>query len=533
MNTTKKEVAIFGATGYVGLILVNRLIKENISLKLFIRNKRRLRYLKEQGNFCSCDIPIERQNEDVIADELAFCDVVYYLIHSMSPVNDSFEDIDNELARVVAAASEKAGIRQIIYLGGLGIEKEGHPLSSHLKSRQITGEMLRSTGVSVTEIRAGVIIGAGSVSFEMIRALALKLPFIPELAYNKGLCQPVDIDDVVSYLFHVYLHPVFMGQIIEVGMDEAYGYDEMITLFAKHGKHRRIYRLSLPYLEYIFTKNLVVRIISFLSAVPYEVARPLVEGMDSLSIKGEYAYESIHTSCPLTVDISRKNALINGDFNVITPLSFLESIKKASNYEREGRVESYWSVPLELQVLSKEKEKFLYTDHYEKNGLLFEKRVRTVQADDVEKIFGEVKKIGGDHGYWSPQWMWSIRALSDKLMGGPGLDTGRRMHEHETRIGERIDFWVVTDYLDIADKKVLTLKARLKSPGNSWLQFALIREEKDHTAWKFMLRAYFEPFGLLGYAYWYSLFFVHKYIFTKMIDTIIEEALGSDLDEKL
>ena len=244
-----------------------------------------------------------------------------------------------------------------------------------------------------------------------------------------------------------------------------------------------------------------------------------------LAVKGEFAYENYHTSCPLTLNVAEKNALISRDLNVLTPLTYFESVRKASSHEAEGRVESFWSIPLELQVLTKEKEKFLYTDHYEKDGLLFEKRVRDVAAEDVNKIFNEVKKIGGKHGYWSPQWMWSVRAFLDKLIGGTGLDIGRRTFDKVPRIGERLDFWTVSDYLDEAEKKVFTLKGRMKSPGDSWLQFALIHDENNPKVWKFMLRAYFEPSGPAGYLYWYSLFFIHKYIFTAMIDNIIEEAL--------
>lgn len=505
-------------------MLVNRLVKENISLKLFARNRRRLHYLKEYRNFSVCDREIKPENEDRIAEELASVEVLYYLIHSMSITKNPYLDI--ELASVVSNAAAKAGVRQIIYLGRLGVEEEGHPLSPHLKSRLETGSVLRQSGVPVTEIRTGVIIGAGSIAFEIIRALALKLPVIPKLSFIGGRCQPIDIDDAIDYLFHVYMHPAFMGQIIEVGMLETYDCDEMVRLFARHIYGRNLSTVPFPYLERLITRKMAARIIALISAVPYELALPVVEGMGSLAIKGEYAYEAFQTSCALNVDVSDKNRLTHRDVNVLTPLPFLKSIEKAMNYEAEGKVESFWSMPAELQVLSKEEERFIYcTESDKKEGLLFEKRVRYVSEDDVEKIFSEVKKIGGDHGYWSPQWMWSIRAIPDKLVGGPGLDLGRRTFGKEPRVGERLDFWIVSDYRDEAEKKALTLKGRLRSPGNSWLQFALVRDESDPKVWKFMIHAYFEPSGIAGYLYWYSLFFIHKYIFTAMIDNIIAEAL--------
>ena len=186
---------------------------------------------------------------------------------------------------------------------------------------------------------------------------------------------------------------------------------------------------------------------------------------------------------------------------------------------------------MSLQVLAPEKEKFIHVntkedypnvaEYYRKQGLLFEIRERYVDIEDVDKIFAEIKKIGGEYGYWSPQWLWKVRAVVDKMLGGPGLEVGRRTYRENIRIGERLDFWVVSAYLDTSARKVLTLKGRLRSPGDSWLQFALIEEDEG---WKFTVRAYFSPTGSFGYLYWYSLYFVHKYIFDVMIDNIITEA---------
>ncbi len=504
-----KKTAIFGATGYIGLILVNRLAEQGVPLKLFVRNKRRLNYLKTHDNISSCDLDLTYDNQEQLAEELKECDVIYYLIHSMQPSATPFEDSDLRIASIVAKACYSANIRQMIYLGGLGMEQEGHPLSMHLKSRQDTADMMRSYGINVTELRAGVIIGAGSVSFEIMRSLGNKLPFIIKLRFNTGRCHPIDVDDVIQYLINAAENEQYFGRIVEIGMEWHYSYDEMIELYIRQIKQRQVKKINLYGLERLFSKKIVSRIIAFVSAIPYELAMPLVAGMDSMAVKEKYNI--------LEID------------NTIKPIGLSASIKKASNYENEGRVESFWSIPTNLQVLSKTEETFLYVDHYEEHGLLFEQRVRSVRPKDVKAIFDEVKHIGGEHGYWSPQWMWRVRAKFDKFIGGPGMTVGRRNREHEMRIGSRLDFWIVSDYLDKDDKKVLTLKGRLKSPGNSWLQFALIKDEQDLKGWKFMLRAYFEPFGLGGYLYWYSLFFVHKYIFTKMIDTILQHSLKKTL----
>ncbi len=482
-------------------------------MKLFVRNKQRVKYLKNHTNIQSTDTDLIPQNLDLIADELGNIDTIYYLIHSMDKNSlEDFEKTDLMIAEVVSKAAHRAGVKHIIYLGGLGIETPEHPLSMHLKNRHHVGEKLRQSGVLTTEIRAGVIIGAGSASFEIIRALGVKLPFIPKLAYNQGECNPIDIEDVILYLISAAHKKEYFGNIVEIGMNESYKYDAMVALFAKEIKKRELKIKRIFPLDLLLSKNIISIIVSYLSAIPHPLSRPLIEGFDSMAIKGAYDVAKIDTS--------------------IKPLDFISSIQKASQNESEGRVESFWSIPMSLQVLSKHNEQFIHIDpkenlanviqNYKKNGLLFEIRERFVEAQDVDKIFREIKNIGGEHGYWSPYWMWKIRAMIDKLVGGPGFEVGRKTCRISMRIGERVDFWIVSAYLDKPEQKVVTLKGRIKSPGNSWLQFALIEETPQR--WKLTIRAYFSPSGIFGYLYWYSLFFVHKYIFDTMIDTIIKEA---------
>ncbi|MBU0720583.1 DUF2867 domain-containing protein [bacterium] len=491
---------------------MNRFIRLDTPLRLFVRNKQRVKHLKNVQNLRYCDTELKTENTQKIVDELEGVDTVYYLIHSMDTKNgEDFTKADLEIADVVAKAAFKAKVGEIIYLGGLGIHTSTHPLSPHLQSRHEVGNILRRSGVSVTEIRAGVIIGAGSASFEIIRALGVKLPFIPKLLYHQGACNPIDIDDVIAYLLKARNNASYAGRIIEIGMPVAYRYDELISLFSKVilNKNLKIYDSHM--LGLILNKNIVSRIVSYFSAIPYALSRPLIEGFESMAVKGRYDVLHIDTE--------------------IRPLDLIASVKKASESEKSGMVESFWSIPMSEQVLSKDKESFIYVSskakesdivkEYKKHGLLFELRERNVQDEDVDAIFQEIKKIGGSHGYWSPHFLWKIRAFVDKLIGGPGFEVGRKTASHEIRIGERLDFWIVSAYLNKPEQKVLTLKGRIKSPGDSWLQFALIQEDEG---WRFTIRAFFSPSGILGYIYWYSLFFVHKYIFDVMIDTIIKES---------
>ncbi|MEA1919592.1 MAG: DUF2867 domain-containing protein [Campylobacterota bacterium] len=502
MTTPSKKIAIFGATGYIGLILTNRLVAQNIPLKLFVRNPRRLLHLQSNPNVEICDIPLHVSQERSLENELYGCTQLYYLIHSMQSDEENFEVSDREIAALVSRVAQKASVVQIIYLGALGLETPSHPLSLHLRSRQQTATILRSSGVSVSEIRAGIIIGAGSASFEIMRALGSKLPFIPRLDANTGQCHPIDVEDVILYLLDARGNPLYKDEIIEIGMQRSYSYDEMLVLFAQHVFNRPV---TIRYVRFLAGLDLkyVARIIAFLSALPYELTYPLSQGMHSLAIKDKY-------------DASAK-----GDIG-IHPIGFIESIKRASQFELERSVESFWSIPLKLQVLSKEKDIYLYHDRMPPKGFLYERRIQEVKAVDIDSIFNEVKKIGGKRGYWSPLWMWKTRAFIDKMMGGPGLNIGRRTDANKIRVGERIDFWIVTDYFDTTNKKALSLKGRLRSPGDSWLRFALNPDEKGQ--WYFSIRADFQPSGIFGYLYWYSLFFIHKYIFRTMIDSILEKS---------
>ncbi|MBD3824658.1 MAG: DUF2867 domain-containing protein [Epsilonproteobacteria bacterium] len=502
-----RSIAIFGATGYIGLILSNRFIETTTPLKLFVRNKQRVKYLKRYSHISSCDLALIEENRARLIEELKTVGTLYYLIHSMDGASSSeYLQRDLTIASLVGECAKEAGVEHIIYLGGLGISLKAHPLSMHLSDRQLVAEALRKSGVPTTEIRAGVIMGAGSASFEIIRALGDKLPFIPKLSYASGRCNPIDVDDVIAYLLNAADDERYKGEIIEIGAKESCRYDEMVCIYAKAVRDRNLKVVWLPFASNILTKKIVARIVSYLSAIPYALAYPLIDGLDSMAIKGSYAVENIDSS--------------------IKPLGVVESIQKASEYEAAGRVESYWSLPLNLQVLSQEKESFLHIEldgakeQLSRLGMLYEIRERIVHQSEVEAIFKEIKRVGGDYGYWSPQWMWRVRAFIDKLVGGPGLEVGRRDGSREIRIGQRLDFWIVSAFKESAHQKILTLKGRIKSPGSSWLQFALI--EQQNGLWLLSVRAYFAPSNIFGYLYWYSLFFIHKFIFTEMINNIVK-----------
>jgi hypothetical protein len=230
----------------------------------------------------------------------------------------------------------------------------------------------------------------------------------------------------------------------------------------------------------------------------------LIEGLQSDAVISEYPIEKVDPNCPVKMR------------------SYKDAVLRASRQEEEGRVEAFWAVPYQHEVIHLDKgESFFKYSGHESEGILYEERIREIPEALFEAVFAEVKKVGGSRGYWSPMWMWQIRGFIDSMLLGPGLSSGRRTFKQEMRIGDRIDFWTVTGYVDEENEKVLRLQARMRSPGKSWLQFSLQKPKNRSGVAIFTLRAYFEPSGIWGYTYWYSLYFIHKYIFTKMINTII------------
>jgi uncharacterized protein YbjT (DUF2867 family) len=511
---SKKHIAVFGPTGYIGTKVVHGLYNLGYKLSLFSRNTRRLSYLQDdcsllnavEARVCIVEQFLEEEYYDQIVENLKGVDIVYYFIHSLSIKKGEFTTVDNELAALVAKTAMAAGVKQIIYLGGLGIEKPEAPLSKHLKSRHDTAEYLRKHHQCVTEFRAGVIVGAGSASFEIIRNLGLKLPFLPQLPGVEGKCQPIFVDDVISYLFHAIENEKYYNQIIEIGSKDIFTYSQMLQEFARIVKHKKLKVIPLPLVNKLLTPEVIAWFASRMTPLPYVLIEPLIEGMHSYAIVGEYGVEKIDKECG------------------IKPKNFEEGVKIAMRRLETGTMDSVWPTPYELSVLNaKRTRQFLHFTSKEVEGMLYEECSQIISADEMDAIFETVKDIGGSRGYFSPYWLWQIRGLIDKIVGGPGLAKFKR-HSSLLRVGDRIDFWVVTFYKNKENEKVLRLKANMVTPGNAWLQFSLKKSKNNPNEAVFDLSAFFEPFGIWGYIYWYSLYFIHKFIFKDMVKNSLQEA---------
>jgi len=509
----KHRIAIFGATGYIGMIVSEMLANSKVHAKLFVRNRRRIEYLiKKCKNLTVSDTELTQDNIDTLSQELRGYDTVIYLIHSMTKEQSgSFVAQDDLLASIVGAASFKANVKNIIYLSGLGVSKDGHKLSTHLTSRQHTAVELAKFGVPVTEFRAGVIIGDGSASFEIIRNLGTKMPLFPKLSMETGLCQPIDVDAVVSYILQGVHNEKFHGNIVEIASDEVYKYSKMVKIFSEEVKHRPMPCVSLPIVEKLISKGLISWVISRATSLPQQLIVPLIGGIDSYAIIGDHPVSRYDPHCP------------------VKPLTYSEAIKIAADKEAKGETISLWGLPIDEQVYDKQESDYFRFKYNatEIHGILYEERSLELANNEVEPVFNEIKRIGGKNGYWSPQWLWEIRGLIDTLLGGPGL-CGRIRKYSNIREGERMDFWVISRYIDEIDLKKLRLKARMKTPGKAWLEFTITKREDGNFL---ILRAYFEPSGMFGYAYWYSLYFIHKYMFTKMINTLYKKAMKHEVQK--
>lgn len=471
-----KTVLITGATGFVGRRLVYSLLGEPLELRLLVRNKNKLeRTLAEKCQVYEGDT----FNIPLLREALNGVDCAVYLIHMMGK-SKNYEEKERESAENFRVCCEQEGVRQIVYLGGLGELKDASP---HLRSRHRTGEILSSNPerVKVAWFRAGVIIGSGSASFEILRNLVEKLPImITPRWVNTPTC-PIFIDDVIRYLKAAILSENPIHDKIDIGMAPMTFRDMLIETAEVLGLKRLI--IGVP----VLTPRLSSYWLILFTPVNFELARELVLGLKSKTVKNN--------------DNATKY------FPNITVTPFKLAIRKALEEIERDQVISRWcdsSKGLYCDVPKvPEISKAVYVDRY----------LRDIKPEWRERIFEICKNLGGQRGWYALNFLWGIRGLIDKLLGGYGTNRGRRL-QRELRVGDVVDFWKV---VDIVEGKRLLLEAQMKLPGRAWLEFTM----EDNL---FTQTAYFYPKGLWGRLYWWSLFPFHRLIFNMMINKITEEA---------
>ena len=483
------RVLVTGATGYIGGRLVPELLAAGHAVRCVARDPRRLDGRFEGAEIVRGDV-FDAPSLDAAMDG---CEVAYYLVHSMSGRRGDFADRDREAAQTFGEAAARAGVRRIVYLGGLGNAGRAAKLSRHLRSRHEVGEHLRASGVPVTEFRAAIIVGSGSVSFEMLRYLTERLPVMVAPRWVRTRCQPVAIRDVLAYLIAALETPESAGRIIEIGGADVLEYREMMLRYAAiRGLVRRI--VIVP----VLTPRLSSYWIHLVTPIPASIAQPLVDGLFNEVIVDDPSARALF---PAIVPMGYDDA-------VRLALDRLESNGPATTWFDAFRVEN---LPGEFSGVNQG----MFVDRRE--------RVTTASAHDV---FDVVRSLGGARGWLYADWLWELRGLMDRLVGGIGTRRGRRS-PNGLRVGDAVDFWRVEAY---RPNELLRLRAEMKLPGYAWLEFELRDGESGGTCLR--QTAFFEPRGAFGMLYWYAVLPFHGFIFANMATRIVRAAEAAERERR-
>lgn len=467
------NIAISGSSGYIGLRLIPRLLEKRHSIIAGVRDVSYLstRPFANKINIIQTDFSSSKNLDEFFNN----IDVAYYLIHSMND-SDNFTETEKMCALNFSRYAYKNGVRKIIYLGGL--VKEDNELSPHMKSRIEVGKVLRQNHPCVVEFRAGIIIGSGSVSFEMIRYTAERLPFIPYMKHLDSLCQPIGIRDVLSYLIAALEKEFKNSEIIEIGGPDIIRYIDILKTYCNIANiNKKIIKCPFD------NPSHCAKILSYLSPIPYNISKSLIQSLKHSSIVTDNKAKMI--------------------FEDIKPIDLKTQIQYALRRVIGNEIESIWTTS--------------YIPHYAKKiknitetqGLILQ--TYSTKINNPDKTFQMIKSIGGKTGYYYANFLWKIRAFIDKFIGGIGMRNGRR-HPTDIHPGETLDFWRVEN---IIDKKLLLLRAEMKLPGHGWLKFEI---NQNHLT----ITAYFKPHGLLGYLYWYLLYPIHHVVFKGLIKKLAE-----------
>jgi uncharacterized protein YbjT (DUF2867 family) len=477
-----KIVLVTGATGYIGGRLVPRLLEAGYAVRVLVRDASRLqgREWRNQVQIFEGDV----LNPESIYPALQGAHTAYYLIHSMMGGRD-FHERDINAAQNFAAQARRAELRRIVYLGGLGDSQAD--LSQHLRSRQETADALRASTIPVTEFRAGIVVGAGSISFEMIRYLAERVPVMisPRWVYTR--IQPISIQNVLDYLVAAMDLVGDADHIFEIGGPEVMTYGDMLRGYSEQRGLKR-WIVPVPFL----TPRLSSYWVHWVTPIPAVIARPLIEGL-------------------------RNEVLVRDDtarrvFPNIRPIPYQQAVRMALNSLEAQAVETSWSDS------QGEADPVRLSTH---EGMILERRMLDVPAA-AENVYKAFSSLGGEQGWLYANWIWRMRGLADRLLGGAGFRRGRRSPD-ALRVGDAVDFWRVES---LVPNNKLLLRAEMKVPGRAWLQFEAVPVSEHRTI--LVQTAFFAPKGLLGLLYWYILYPIHGRIFSGLIRGVARRALRLD-----
>ncbi|MGZ3633337.1 MAG: SDR family oxidoreductase [Parachlamydiaceae bacterium] len=474
------KILVTGANGFVGKRLILNLLNQGHEIYALCHIKGTQVFAEDKPNLHY--IWGDLRNPETLKEIPKVIDAAYYLVHSMSEIVGNLIETEIEVVEQFLRGIKNSCIKQIIYLGG--IINDEKRLSPHLKSRLLVEEAIKRSGIPYTILRASIIIGAGSASFEIIRDLCEKLLLMIAPKWVNSLCQPIAIGDVLFYLSSVLLNENCANKIFDIGGPEIFTFKEAMLRYAKFRNLNR-WIIHVP----LLTPRLSSYWLVFITSVRYSLCSYLVESMKTSTV--------VHLD-----EIQR-----------IFPhvcLSYQEALELAFQKIAQNEVVSSWMDSWEIAGTNPNIENYIQVPV---EGCLKDERkvvVKDSQAAAIERIW----RIGGETGYYALDWAWHLRGLLDQMIGGVGLNRGRR-HPSEIQVGDSIDFWRVI----LADKNQgqLILYAGMKVPGEAWLQFKL--EEKNDTLF-LVQTATFRPKGILGRLYWYALIPFHLFIFQKMANAL-------------
>jgi uncharacterized protein YbjT (DUF2867 family) len=491
--TDPKFILATGATGYVGGRLVPRLLEAGHRVRCLVRDPARL-----QGRPWLKRVEVVRGDaldSSTLVNAMQGVSVTYYLIHGMQGGRINAER-DLAVARNFAAAAEEAGIERIIYLGEL-VDPAAN-LSPYLRARHETGYLLRYSRVPVTELRAGMIVGSGSILFEMVRYLTEREPVLICPAWYFSQAQPIAIRDVLAYLVATLDTSDSIGRVLEIGGPTRLTYADMLLEYAKERGLKR-WLIRTP----VYAPRLSAYWVHMVTPIHWRVVAPLIEGLRSELIVRD--------------DAARKL------FPQIQPIDFQTAVHLALGRIQRDDVETSWADALVTAVGDVKPYVFKVEE-----GMFIERHQVFLDLKP-ELVFRSYMGIGGARGWMYWDWAWALRGWMDKAIGGVGIRRGRR-HPDDLRAGESLDFWRVEA---VEQDRLLRLRAEMKVPGKAWLEFQSAPppdgdksppEDKQEDKTLFTATAYFAPRGFWGVIYWYAMWPFHKFIFAGLTRSLASRA---------
>lgn len=469
------KVLITGATGYIGGKLLNHLSKTSLQLRALARFPDNLRSRLPSEN-------IEIVQGDVLdypslQRSLEGVDIAYYFVHSMG-AKKGFEELDKTGALLFAKAAAQAKVKKIIYLGGLG-SSHGNTLSPHMRSRQEVGRLLASTGLAVLEFRSSIILGAGSLSYEMMKALVEKLPIMVAPRWIHYEVQPIHIDDVLAYLSKALYVDIAGHQIIQIAGSEKVSYKNFMLAYAQLKGLKRLI-ITVPFL----TPGLSSLWLSLVTPVYKTIGRKLIESIVNDSVITDPSGQELFD---------------------VHPKSYKEALKICMQREGTSLEDRRWFDAVSSKGIVRNLDKVTFG---KKKSCCY-----TAICDaPIDKVYAYIQTLGGTHG-WYGEWMWRLRGLIDMVFGGPGFKRNRRDPE-KLIVGDALDFWRV---VEMKENEKILLKAEMKLPGLAFLNFELTPQESK-TLLK--IESFFLPVGKFGVFYWYLFAPFHEIIFPGLLRRI-------------